>query len=82
MNAVCERVIGTLRRECLNWLIPLSEAQLRTTLRSWVRHYAGAGAGCDEQLFDVLSESGDHLSEGAEHALDIRPREFETGLSV
>jgi hypothetical protein len=43
---------------------------------------AGAGAGCDEQLFDVLSESGDHLSEGAEHALDIRPREFETGLSV
>jgi putative transposase len=33
MNAVCERVIGTLRRECLDWLIPLSEAQLRTTLR-------------------------------------------------
>jgi transposase InsO family protein len=39
MNAVCERVIGTLRRECLDWLIPLSEAQLRTTLRSWVQHY-------------------------------------------
>ena len=39
MNAVCERVIGTLRRECLDWLIPLSEAQLRTALRSWVQHY-------------------------------------------
>jgi putative transposase len=39
MNAVCERVIGTLRRECLDWLIPLSEAHLRTTLRSWVQHY-------------------------------------------
>jgi putative transposase len=38
-NAVCERVIGTIRRECLDWLIPLSEAQLRTTLRSWVQHY-------------------------------------------
>jgi putative transposase len=39
MNAVCERVIGTIRRECLDWLIPLSEAHLRTTLRSWVQHY-------------------------------------------
>ena len=39
MHAVCERVIGTIRRECLDWLIPLSEAHLRTTLRSWVQHY-------------------------------------------
>jgi putative transposase len=39
MNGVCERVIGTIRRECLDWLIPLSEAHLRTTLRSWVQHY-------------------------------------------
>jgi putative transposase len=39
MNAVCERVIGTIRRECLDWLIPLSEAHLRAVLRSWVQHY-------------------------------------------
>jgi Integrase core domain len=39
MNAVCERVIGTIRRECLDWLIPVSEAHLRTTLRPWVQHY-------------------------------------------
>jgi len=24
-NAICERVIGTIRRECLDWLIPLSD---------------------------------------------------------
>jgi hypothetical protein len=24
-NALCERLIGTHRRECLDWLIPLSE---------------------------------------------------------
>ena len=41
MNAICERVIGTIRRECLDWLIPLSETHLRTTLASWVRHYNG-----------------------------------------
>lgn len=38
-NGLCERVIGTIRRECLDWLIPLSEAHLRHALRSWVEHY-------------------------------------------
>ena len=38
-NGICERVIGTLRRECLNWLIPLFEAHLRVALKSWVGHY-------------------------------------------
>ena len=38
-NAICERVIGTIRRECLDWLIPLSESQLRSILKSWSRHY-------------------------------------------
>jgi hypothetical protein len=32
-NAVCERLIGTIGRECLDWMIPLSEAHLRSTLR-------------------------------------------------
>jgi putative transposase len=38
-NSICERVIGTIRRECLDWLIPLSEAHLRSILRLWVEHY-------------------------------------------
>ena len=38
-NAICERVIGTIRRECLDWMIPLSEAHLRAILKSWVGHY-------------------------------------------
>ena len=38
-NAICERVIGTIRRECLDWMIPLSEGHLRTILKSWVAHY-------------------------------------------
>ena len=40
-NAICERVIGTVRRECLDWLIPLSESHLRTILKEWVLHYNG-----------------------------------------
>ena len=38
-NAICERVIGTIRRECLDWLIPLSESHLRSILGAWVGHY-------------------------------------------
>ena len=38
-NAFCERLIGTIRRECLDWLIPMHEAHLRRALREWVAHY-------------------------------------------
>jgi putative transposase len=38
-NSICERVIGTIRKECLDLMIPLSEAHLRSILKSWVEHY-------------------------------------------
>ena len=38
-NAYCERLMGTVRRECLDFMIPLHERQLRGALRSWVAHY-------------------------------------------
>ncbi|MCA1732925.1 MAG: integrase core domain-containing protein, partial [Acidobacteria bacterium] len=38
-NAYCERLIGTLRRECLDWIIPLSEDHLRSIVCEWAAHY-------------------------------------------
>jgi putative transposase len=38
-NAFCERVIGTIRRECLDWMILLNESHLRRVLWEWVAHY-------------------------------------------
>jgi len=38
-DAICEIVIGTIRRECLDWLIPQSEAHLWSILKSWILHY-------------------------------------------
>ena len=38
-NSLCERVIGTLRRECLDFLIPLTENHLRIVTKHWVEHY-------------------------------------------
>ena len=38
-NAICERWIGSARRECLDFMIPISEAHIRQTLKCWVEHY-------------------------------------------
>ncbi len=38
-NAFCERVNGTIRRECLDYLIPLGETHLRRILKEWFEHY-------------------------------------------
>jgi len=38
-NAICERVLGTLRRECLGFLIPLTAHHVRQLVVEWVQHY-------------------------------------------
>jgi transposase InsO family protein len=38
-NTFCERLIGTIRRECLDFLIPFNERHLRAILRQWICHY-------------------------------------------
>src|SRR5262245_12782087 len=35
-NAFCERVVGTVRRECVDWMIPFNESHLRRVLQQWV----------------------------------------------
>jgi transposase InsO family protein len=39
MNAVCERFLGSVRRECLDHLLILGEAHLRRALRAYVRYF-------------------------------------------
>ena len=38
-NAICERVIGTLRRECLDRMLILGRRHLETVLAEYVEHY-------------------------------------------
>ncbi len=38
-NAYCERLLGSLRRECVDFLIPFGEEHLRRILRAWEVHY-------------------------------------------
>jgi putative transposase len=58
-NAHCERLIGTIRRECLDYVIPLNASHLRRTLREWMCHYntgrphRSLGPGIPDQLQPV-----------------------------
>jgi transposase InsO family protein len=38
-NALCERVLGTLRQEALDFVIPVTENHLRRMVTEWVQHY-------------------------------------------
>jgi transposase InsO family protein len=38
-NAFCERLIGSARRECFDFMIPLNEAHVRQIFKSWTTHY-------------------------------------------
>jgi putative transposase len=41
-NSHCERLIGGLRRDCLDFLIPINEGHLKGILKEWKTHYCQA----------------------------------------
>jgi putative transposase len=70
-NAFCERLIGTVRRECLDFFIPLTESHLRAILGKWVTHYnrgrphSSLGPGLPEPLlYGVVGSNGHELLDG------------------
>lgn len=68
-NAFCERVIGTMRRECLDFLIPLNERHLRSLLKEWVSPYnrgrphssLGPGIPDPEPSFERVTQLGHRI---------------------
>jgi transposase InsO family protein len=69
-NAFCERLIGTMRRECLDFVIALSERHLRAVLHVWVAHYnrgcphASLGPGIPESCDIAPLLTGHRLPDG------------------
>ena len=65
-NAICERTIGTIRRECLDYLIPITGNHLRRILQKWVTHFnagrphSSLGPGIPEPPEDLPVPLQDH----------------------
>ncbi len=78
-NAICERVIGTIRRECLDSSIPLSEPHTRSMLKKWVKHYNGArphmalGPGVPDPRAEVPANEKSRHRLGARTVVWARP---------
>jgi len=77
-NAFCERLIGTIRRECLDFVIAVHERHVRHVLSEWVTHsnrgrpHAGLGPGISDPADECLRpcSNGHRIREG--HAVIAR----------
>ena len=56
MNAICERLVGTLRREVLDRALIIGEAHLRAVLTGYQTHYKRPG-----RTRALLSTSPTHI---------------------
>jgi putative transposase len=62
-NSICERLGGSLRRECLDLLIPFHERHLKAIVKRWIQHYnrgrphSSLGPGFPEPIRESVPES-------------------------
>jgi transposase InsO family protein len=63
-NSICERLGGSLRRECLDFLIPFNERHLKIIGKQWTAHYnrgrphSSLGPGFPEGSQESVPASG------------------------
>jgi transposase InsO family protein len=86
-NAHCERLIGTIRRECLDCMIPFNETHLGRILHEWVKHYnrgrphSSLGPGIPERPTAMCTERSDrhHIPAGLQ-AVEVARATSSRGL--
>ena len=65
LNGICERLLGSVRRECLDHILVVGEAHLRRVLKEYVtyfnrsRPHQGIDQGVPEALVSVRPPGGD-----------------------
>ena len=78
-DGFCERIVRTVRTECLDFLIPFSETHLRRILREWVEHYnrgrphKSLGPGIPQPLVPIPTPSPDRHAIPAGRRVHTRP---------
>ena len=81
MNAVCERLVGTLRRELLDRMLILGEAHLRAVLTEYQEHYNTARP--HQGIGQCVPDAEHHppcTTAGHLHARQIRRKPVLSGL--
>jgi putative transposase len=76
-NAYAERVIETVRAECLDWTLILGRRHLDRTLRTYAAHYNGGRPHRGLALATPLSEGADPMPVGPR---DVHRRDLLGGL--
>jgi putative transposase len=77
-NAFCERLIGTMRHECLDWMIVLNERHIRAVVQAWVAHYnrgrphASLGPGIPDVPSDQLPVVSGHRKPDGHESSPVR----------
>ena len=80
MNAICERLIGTLRRELLDRTLILNQAHLRAVLAEYQEHYntARPHQGIEQRV--PGTESGPCVTAADLDTLQVRRKPVLSGL--
>ncbi len=78
-NSYCERMVRTARRECLDFMIPFGERQLRRILVEWVAHYNQArphkslGPGIPAPIIPLPPPSGNRRCLPSRYFVRVKP---------
>ena len=80
MNAICERLIGTLRRELLDRVLILNQSHLRAVLANYQKHYntARPHQGLGQRVPDV--DPGSRITAADPGTCQIRRKPVLSGL--
>jgi len=72
-NALCERFLGSVRRECLDHLLVLGEAHLRRILRAYVAYFntERPHQGIGQQIPAPSATAASGKDGGSVHAVPI-----------
>src|SRR6266511_3214760 len=70
-NAICERFLGSVRRQCVDHVLVLGERHLRRVLAEYVAHFNGARPhqGIDQRIPVSAAAATHHRSAVAAHAV-------------
>jgi len=73
-NGFCERIIGTIRRDCLDHLIVMNERHLRRVLKEYLAYYHRSRTLCLQKIPSVLLSR--HLKNWEHGRLCVRNHGF------